>query len=254
MKKILLTLILTPCLIFSQGLDVGVKLQAEYLDIANYNTSTGSSYDNNSVTPALGVLLGINISNIHLGLEGFWKFQKIGESDSQYYPAFAGNLVPDVDGGFAVVGAHSDYTLTNSWEFCSPWEFNLYIKYHVFEKFAVSLVPYISPINRFYAQNESWVEDVPYFDVGSTTIVTEDMVIQERQSSEWVESGVHLGATYMLGNIMLDLRIPILVSTSTFSGEQVMYDPGSLAGSQTLSLSGEFKPKKGIILSAALVL
>ena len=115
-------------------------------------------------------------------------------------------------------------------------------------------MPYISPINRFYAQNESWVEDVPYFDVGSTTIVTEDMVIQERQSSEWVESGVHLGATYMLGNIMLDLRIPILVSTSTFSGEQVMYDPGSLAGSQTLSLSGEFKPKKGIILSAALVL
>lgn len=254
MKKILLILIITPCLIFSQGLDVGLKLQAEYLDIANYNTSTGSSYDNNSVTPALGVLLGVNISNIHLGVEGFWKFQKIGESDSQYYPAFAGNLVADVNGGFTVVGEHSDYTLTNSWEFCSPWEFNLYIKYHVFEKFAVSLVPYISPINRFYAQYESW-EEVVFFDAISNSFVMEDVVIQERQSSEWVESGVHLGATYMLGNIMLDLRIPILVSTSTFSGEQVMYDPGSLtAGSQTLSLSGEFKPKKGIILSAALAL
>tara|TARA_B100001250_G_scaffold404669_1_gene420995 strand:+ start:2186 stop:2938 length:753 start_codon:yes stop_codon:yes gene_type:complete len=250
MKKFFLILIISPCLIFGQGLDAGIKLQAEYLSVAGHNTGTGSSYDNNDITPALGVVLGLHISNIHFGLEGLWKFQKIGEVDSQYFPAFAGYAVSDSDGTFVVTGAHGDYTLTNSWEFYSPWEFNLYIKYHVFENFAVSLVPYFSPINRFSSQHESW-QEVVVLNPNTLAPNLEEIVVQDRLSSEWVESGIHLGATYRLGNIMFDLRIPILISNSTLSGEQVSYNGG---GSETIGLSGEFKPKKGIIFSAAIVI
>jgi len=250
MKKLFCILVITPCLIFSQGLDAGIKLQAEYLNVANYNTSTGSAYDNNDITPALGVILGLNISNIHLGVEGLWKFQKIGEEDSQYFPAFAGYVVPDANGNFIITGDHGDYTLTNSWEFYSPWEFNLYIKYHVFENFAVSLVPYFSPINRFSSQNESW-EEVVVLNSNTFLPQLQEVVLQERMSAEWVESGIHLGATYKLGNVMFDLRIPILVANSTLSGESVSYDEGF--GSETMMTSSEFKPKKGIIFSTALV-
>ena len=151
------------------------------------------------------------------------------DTDDEYFPAFAGYLTPDGNGGFAVTGEHSDYTLTNNTRM-----FGVFARYYA----ARNLFMEVS-LSSGTTQTEEWAQDVPVATVAGVS--QEDMVLQTRTQSSHVRFG--MGYTLVWREhfavepfVHLDLIVDgerVTPSTETGNGTVV-----GMMGAETTDLSG----------------
>ena len=256
MKKLLLFIII-PFLSFGQNfspkIDVGIKLQSEYFKDPTYNTISNYELNENIISHAFGFVFGVNMPslNLKLGVEGLLKprhHMRFGNTKD--YSSFIGDYGFNEDGMPFVSGEHGDYTLSDKIEFSSPYEINLYFDYSLFKNFSLSLITYLSPKNTLSTQNQEWMP-VVYYDLPSLSFIEENMVVSSFENFEWIESGMSFGLSYLIKNLKLDIRIPIVVSTSNITGSQTLNSFVMNNGRETTEISGHFQPKKGVVFSVA---
>ena len=146
------------------------------------------------------------------------------DTDDEYFPAFAGYLTADGNGGFVTTGAHSDYTLTSNVR-----SFGVFARYYA----ARNLFMEVS-MSSGTTQSEEWVEDVVVFDAATGGLTQADMVLQERTQS----SHVRLGMGYTLVWREHFAVEPFIHLDLIVDGERVKPGGGAMQAAETTDLSG----------------
>ena len=145
------------------------------------------------------------------------------DTDDEYYPAFAGYTTVLPGGGSVTEGAHSDYTLTDNTR-----KFGVFARYYA----ARNLFMEVS-LSSMTSQDESW-DEVTAWSATTGTLVTTDMVVQERMSS----SNVRLGMGYTLVWREHFAVEPFIHLDLIVDGENVKPGNGMLQSAETTDLSG----------------
>ena len=148
------------------------------------------------------------------------------DSEDRYFPAFAGNVVEDINnpGTFVYENGHSDYTLTNNIR-----EFGVFARYYAARNLFMEV-----NLSSQTSQSETWTPNVLVFDVPSQSLVPQDLVQQTRTQSSHVRFG--MGYTLVWREhfavepfIHLDLIV---------DGEEVLPGSGAMTNAETIDLSG----------------
>jgi len=175
---------------------------------------SGDSWTEWSLTPKIGYFIQDGLA---IGAEVHF------DTDDEYYPAFAGYTTVLPGGGTTTTGAHSDYTLTDNVR-----KFGVFARYYA----ARNLFMEVS-LSSMTSQDEEWAS-VTAWSSATGSLVTTDMVVQERTSS----SNVRFGMGYTLVWREHFAVEPFVHLDLIVDGERVQPGNGMMQSAETTDLSG----------------